>query len=223
VAAPDPCDGLSETQPMLRLRCEHCGHVTLYRIDAAGHTLERPVPQPPELAAADHPPAQVPAGTAGTAKPLALRGPPEIAAAASVAAPMEPAVQGSGARARRARPPWITPARLLQPFEMWYAWRASRRLLALYHRVRAEQPATTGVTLYELIVSRFTGKDPQAARTVLRRAEQSFIDWRDDRDLLYRDVVLYVVADAYMRLHPGRHGAHASMANIVTRVIPGYL
>lgn len=109
---------------------------------------------------------------------------------------------------------------LLMMVERWHARRGSRTLLELYRVVRREQQELTGKALYEAVVIRRTGLDTGAARAILRRAEESFIDWPTERDLRFRDVVLFMVVDNYLRSHPARHGVEAQMGYVVARVIP---
>ena len=104
--------------------------------------------------------------------------------------------------------------------EKWFAWRASREMLDSYKRARAEEPQVSGKALYERIVVRRSGLDAKAARGILLRAEESFCDWPAGRELRFRDVVLYVIIDEYLRSHVGDLGTQTNMGKIVARVIP---
>jgi hypothetical protein len=66
-------------------------------------------------------------------------------------------------------------------------------------------------------VTGWSGVDSDAARTVLRRAEQSVSDWEANRDLPIRDLVLYLIVDGHLRAHPERHGARSRMARTVRK------
>jgi len=55
---------------------------------------------------------------------------------------------------------------------------------------------------------------------VVIRAEQSYDDWSADRSLRFRDIVLYLLVEAYLAAHPGRGGARAHMERVVARVVP---
>lgn len=66
---------------------------------------------------------------------------------------------------------------------------------------------------------RWSGVDRIAARASLRRAEQSFVSWTEDRELRLRDVVLYHVVESFLRAHPERGGVGALIERIVARVI----
>jgi hypothetical protein len=50
----------------------------------------------------------------------------------------------------------------------------------------------------------------EAAATVPRRAEDSFCNWPADRDLRFRNVVLYVAINAYLRSHITASPRHRS-------------
>lgn len=132
--------------------------------------------------------------------------------------PSQPA-PGAPARANEARSPRVS----LMLSEWWYARRASRDLRGWYDRVHSEEPRLTGRPLYNRVLVRRSGLDANAADLVLRRAEQSFSDWSSDRDLRFRDVVLYVVIEEWMRNHLTRVGARTHMERVVARAIPGDL
>ena len=86
--------------------------------------------------------------------------------------------------------------------------------------MRAESPNLAGRTLYRHIVSQHLGLDPQAANTIVWRAEQSFAAWPNERDVQFRDVVLYLAVDEYLKSHVAREGTQINMGNVVTRIIP---
>lgn len=140
---------------------------------------------------------------------------------APMTAPPPPVPSAFAARTAIATSWLLAPLLILS--ENWYARRTSRRLVALYRHVRAEQPSMTGRALYEEVVVRWTGLERTAARTILARAAQSFVDWNTDRDLRFRDVVLYLIVDDYVRSHPGRHGVVARMGSAVAQVVANTL
>jgi len=104
--------------------------------------------------------------------------------------------------------------------EKWFAWRASHEMLDSYNRARVEQPPVSGKALYERVVVQRSGLDAKAASGILLRAEESFCDWPAGRELRFRDVVLYVIIDEYLRSHVGDLGTQTNMGKIVGRVIP---
>ncbi|MGH8133915.1 MAG: hypothetical protein ACRETP_11915 [Steroidobacteraceae bacterium] len=104
--------------------------------------------------------------------------------------------------------------------ETWYARRVSRELLRWYRQVRGEQPQLAGKALYQQVIMRRSKLELSAAIRIVWTAEQSFSVWPTDHDLRFRDVVMYVAIDEYLRSHEGYPGTQTTMAKVVARVIP---
>lgn len=121
---------------------------------------------------------------------------------------------------RTTRGRWSTALPIVRAREVWHSWTTSRQLLALFVQVRSERPTDSARRQYEEVVVRWGGVDRATARSSLRRAEQSFIGWTEDRDLRLRDVALYVVVNAYLKAYPERGGVSSLTERIVARVIP---
>lgn len=108
--------------------------------------------------------------------------------------------------------------------ERQYAKRASREMLELYSREQRQSPELKGRPLYEAIVARRIGSNPPlSAVQIVRRAEESFVDWPGDRQLKFRDVVHYQIFDEYMRQGDVRIGTRSNIGVIVARIIPDEL
>lgn len=114
--------------------------------------------------------------------------------------------------------------------DLWVGWaerrfarRASREVLDQYWRERRAQPQLLGKDLYVRVVARHSGVDDATARNIVRQAEESFADWRFERDVTLRDVATYLVITAYLKSKPGRHGTTASIRDVVTRIVPNDL
>ena len=107
--------------------------------------------------------------------------------------------------------------------ELRFAKEAGQRALACFQRLRSDQPALTGRPLYEAFVCEFAKADSAAARTILHRAEASFAAWPNERDLIFRDVVQYVVILQYLATHPKRSGTTANMTGVLSKMIPAKL
>ena len=112
------------------------------------------------------------------------------------------------------------PDALLLVAELWFARRTSREILKWYKHTRREEPALAGRALYRRLLMRRSGIDQPAADRILRGAEQSFVDWKSDRDLRLRDVALYCVFEEYVRDHKDRLGASARLERVVSWLIP---
>lgn len=103
--------------------------------------------------------------------------------------------------------------------ELRYAKRTSQRALACHQRLQSLSPELSGRALYEAFVCEFSGVETAAARTILRRAEDSFAAWPNDRDLIFRDVVQYVAILEYLASHPKRGGTTANMMSAISNTI----
>ena len=108
--------------------------------------------------------------------------------------------------------------------ERRYAKRASQQLLELYRHEERERPDLKGRPLYEAIIARRLGSNPPLnAVQIVRRAEESFVDWPRDRELKFRDVVHYQIFDEYMHQGEVRVGTRSNIGVVVARIIPDEL
>lgn len=107
--------------------------------------------------------------------------------------------------------------------ERRYARRASRGVLDIYWQVRGAHPELTGKALYTEVVATHSRTDQKAAGAIVLKAEQSFAEWPKQRDLMFRDVVAYLVFDEFMRSHPSSHGTRADMRRVAAKIIPSNL
>ena len=112
----------------------------------------------------------------------------------------------------------------VQRAERRYAREASQELLELFKHERREHPELKGRALYEAVVARRLGSNPSLSATVIvRRAEESFVDWPRERELKFRDVVHYQIFDEYMRHGKERVGTRTNIGVAVARIIPDEL
>ncbi|HSD73345.1 MAG TPA: hypothetical protein VLB75_01165 [Steroidobacteraceae bacterium] len=114
-------------------------------------------------------------------------------------------------------------ASLIPMTEKRYARRAGRSVLDVYWQVRKAHPELTGKALYTEVVAARSHTEPEAARTILSKAEQSFAEWPRQRDLIFLDVVAYLVFDEFMRSHPLQRGTCADMRRVIAKIIPSNL
>jgi hypothetical protein len=119
--------------------------------------------------------------------------------------------------------------RLLPRFAMeyvaaWREWRVAKQAgqaaLDFYQTLRAKRPDLAGKALYEALVCERNRIEASAARTILRHAEESFAAWPNERDLVFRDVVQYLVISEYLVSHPKRVGTTINMSRVISRLIP---
>src|SRR5712671_2229097 len=99
--------------------------------------------------------------------------------------------------------------------ELRYANQAGKRALACYQRLQISQPELSGAALYIAVVCDYSAVDIAVARTILHRAEASFSAWPNERELIFRDVVQYVVILDYLASHAKRNGTTANMMSVL--------
>src|SRR5215467_622394 len=104
--------------------------------------------------------------------------------------------------------------------ERRFARQASAELLELYKQLRREHPELSGRALYQAIVAQRLAPQVVSASELVRRAEESFTDWPQDRELKFRDVVHYLVFYECTLLDPARPGTMTNMGVVVTQIIP---
>jgi hypothetical protein len=107
--------------------------------------------------------------------------------------------------------------------ELRFARKAARLAAALYQKLRKERPELTGRALYLAFVCERNSVGASAAQVVLQRAEASFAAWPADRDLIFRDVVQYLVISEYLKSNPKRGGTTINMARTIEELIPAQL
>src|SRR5260370_22452070 len=64
--------------------------------------------------------------------------------------------------------------------------------LKLYRQVEAQMPQASQTERYARFIELRSGATPATVLTVMRRAEESFADWPNERPLNFRDVVQYL-------------------------------
>jgi hypothetical protein len=104
--------------------------------------------------------------------------------------------------------------------EKRFTRRESKIVLATYHAVRAQHPELAGPALYEMVVAHQTGVSAEAAKALVRAAEQSFADWPKERPLTFRDVVHYLCFESFVKSHDKNEWTRTSLGDIVDSVIP---
>ena len=119
--------------------------------------------------------------------------------------------------------PWrifSAPAQLVAAWrELRFAKKDGHLALGLYQRLRVQRPELAGRALYEAFVCQRNAIGPSAAQVILQRAEASFAVWPNDRGLIFRDVVQYLVISEYLASHPKRGGTTINMARTISRLI----
>lgn len=111
--------------------------------------------------------------------------------------------------------------RILSWREQRNAAREARAALVLHKRLWMEHPTLRDVDLYEAFVRKRNGVTEAQARALLRRAEQSFAVWPEERPLIFRDVVLYVIISE--RLASNRPSTVSDLTGVIAKIIPTHL
>jgi hypothetical protein len=104
--------------------------------------------------------------------------------------------------------------------ERQHVKRTCRDCLALYRQGEAQRANTTAAERYAHVIASRTGADANGVNTILRRAEESFAAWPNDRPLTFRDVVQYLAVTERLGDTLSESGVRAHVAAIVARLIP---
>jgi hypothetical protein len=128
----------------------------------------------------------------------------------------------------RATEHWLEPRGLWGRISSWtLAWRerrhaarVSRELLALFYRVRSENPLATDRELYRALVMARSKCDREKAGMVLDSAAESFAGWPVQREVNLCDVVHYLSISEFLASHSGDHWMHSDMKRVIAAGIP---
>ena len=107
--------------------------------------------------------------------------------------------------------------------ERQHVKRTCRDCLALYRRVEAQRANATAAERYAHVIASRTGADANGVTTIMRRAEESFAAWPNERALTFRDVVQYLAVTERLGDTLSESGVRAHVAEIVARLIPANL
>jgi hypothetical protein len=107
--------------------------------------------------------------------------------------------------------------------ERLFAKRESAVMLTLFHSVRNEYPQLKGAKLYEQVVARRLECDVSIAHEIVKGAEESFAQWPNWRDLMFRDVVNFLIVNHLLMNHANSVGTRANMEEVLALSIPSNL
>jgi hypothetical protein len=113
-------------------------------------------------------------------------------------------------------------ASFLSRRESRHAAQATRQLLTLHWIVAGQHPHLPRRDIYRRVVMAYTGVDEDEADMVLRRAEQSFATWPNERELTFADVVHYVAVSQYLT-GDERISTRIDMGRLVAGRVPPHL
>lgn len=123
-------------------------------------------------------------------------------------------------------PVWRLLSRL--PFIDWYVARRDRAyaesqcrsLLAIYEHFRREHPELGSDPLYARVVEYSIGCDSTVARSIVLEADRSFAQWPTERDVTFRDVVVFLLLNQLLPADSKTLGVQANVTAIVAKAIP---
>jgi len=119
----------------------------------------------------------------------------------------------------------------LRPLNFLAAMRERRQIrrfcdesLELYRQVEAQMPQASQSERYARFIELRSGVTPTAVLAVMRRAEESFADWPNERPLNFRDVVQYLAVTDCLKIDIAVAGVRSRIVDyvidIVAQVIP---
>lgn len=96
-------------------------------------------------------------------------------------------------------------------------------LLQNCRQISLQMPQAEKRELYARVVAIHTGADADGVRRILRRVEESFAVWPEERDLNFRDLVSYFAVTECRSADPKTIGVRADVIDIVAHAIPAEL
>jgi hypothetical protein len=91
--------------------------------------------------------------------------------------------------------------------------------LKLYRQVEAQMPQASQTERYARFIELRSGVTPDAVPTVMRRAEESFADWPNERPLNLRDVVQYLAVTDCLKIDIAVAGVRSRIVDFVIDIV----
>lgn len=101
-----------------------------------------------------------------------------------------------------------------------YAKRQCALLLEIYEHFQKQDPAVAGDELYARVVAYGLDCNLNAARSIVLGADRSFAQWPTERDVVFRDVVSFLLMNQLLPAHSRTLGVQANITSIVAAAIP---
>jgi len=101
--------------------------------------------------------------------------------------------------------------------------RTCTQLMSIYQVVKAELPQASKMEIYARVVEKHCRADADGVRRILRRAEESYAVWPEERDLIFRDLVNYFAVTQCRSADPKNIGVRTDVIDIVSHAIPAEL
>jgi hypothetical protein len=123
-----------------------------------------------------------------------------------------------------AKSSWLEEA--LRPLNFVATMRERRQIrlfcdesLKLYRQVEAQMPQASQTERYGRFIELRSGVTPTAVLTVMRRAEESFADWPNERPLNFRDVVQYLAVTDCLKIDIAVAGVRSRIVDFVIDIV----
>jgi hypothetical protein len=91
--------------------------------------------------------------------------------------------------------------------------------LKIYRQVEAQMPQASQTERYARFIELRSGVAPAAVLTVMRRAEESFADWPNERPLNFRDVVQYLAVTDCLKIDIAVAGVRSRIVDFVIDIV----
>jgi hypothetical protein len=91
--------------------------------------------------------------------------------------------------------------------------------LKLYRQVEAQMPEASQTERYARFIELRSGVTPAAVPTVMRRAEESFADWPNERPLNFQDVVQYLAVTDCLKIDIAVAGVRSRIVDFVIDIV----
>ncbi|SRR6266478_440369 len=106
--------------------------------------------------------------------------------------------------------------------EVQHVKRTCRECLQLYRRIEKEN-GSTAAERYAYVVAKRTGSDLNGVKSIIRRVEESFGEWPNERPVNFRDVVQYLAITECLKESATESGVRAEVSAVVAKLIPAKL
>ena len=133
-------------------------------------------------------------------------------------------IRDGGLGESAARSSWLEDT--LRPLNFVATMRERRQIrrfceesLKLYRQVEAEVPAASQTDRYARFIELRSGAAPVTVRSVMRRAEESFADWPNERPLNFRDVVQYLAVTDCLKIDIAVTGVRSRIVDFVIDIV----
>ena len=91
--------------------------------------------------------------------------------------------------------------------------------LKLYRQVETQMPRASQSERYARFIELSSGATPATVLTVMRRAQESFADWPNERPLNFQDVVQYLAVTDCLKIDIAVAGVRSRIVDFVIDIV----